>query len=411
MRARTRATVDLFSSAVRKGLPGEGGYMGAFDFQKSKTVRVVLSLVLFLPLSRPNASEDTEPARVKLGPRANDLKAGPGMRAAGRHLKGSEFVGQDLHGAVFDGCDLEGVVFFQCNLSGASFKGARLTGMNITDCKIEGADFADAVINGVAGMPGGYADPPFAGWPHDMRLTEKQLLSTRSFKEKDLSRCVLSRYGQQESTPAKWDFRGMNLERAHFSRGDFRECDLAAARIDGIQLVVCTIAFEQFSATDNFANRRSLHGAVFRSVQLAGEWSFRDMDLSGTVFEDVRGGSLDFGNADVAGCTFGRGIEKGRLRSTRNFTNGELMRMKFYEIDLSALNLSAFNLSEASFSGCDFTDTTFDDAVITRARFLERNRGITARQIESTWNYKHGRMEGVVLAKDLAAALEKKGKK
>ncbi|NMC35038.1 MAG: hypothetical protein GYA36_21665, partial [Veillonellaceae bacterium] len=46
---------------------------------------------------------DTEPPRVVLGPGAVGLKVGPGMNAAGKDLRGCEFVGQDLTGTVFDG--------------------------------------------------------------------------------------------------------------------------------------------------------------------------------------------------------------------------------------------------------------------------------------------------------------------
>ena len=34
------------------------------------------------------------------------------------------------------------------------------------------------------------------------------------------------------------------------------------------------------------------------------------------------------------------------------------------------------------------------------------NKGLTTEQIKSTWNYKHGHMEGIILPKDIADALQ-----
>ncbi len=364
----------------------------------------IMILVVSLPLIRPSRvampDEDTETPRVKLGPWAAGLNVGPGMNAVGKNLKGSEFVGQDLQGAVFAGCDLDGVLFYQCNLTSASFKRARLSGMNITDCRIEGADFADAVINGVVGMSGGLADPPFAVWPHDMRLSDEQFLATRSYKVKDLSRCVISLSGRRSPAAPKWDFRGANLQGALLHHGDFTGCDFTDARIDGIELSVCTVAFEQFASTDNFKNRRALRGARFRTVRLLGEWSFRGMDLSGTVFEGVDSAKFDFTDADIANCAFGSGIGNPHLRSTRNFKEGDLSHMRFYAFDLSGFDFSGVNLTRSEFSrGCDFTGANFEDAVLTGVRFGQGVTGLTVEQIQSTWNYKHGRMAGIVLPK------------
>ena len=88
-------------------------------------------------------------------------------------------------GPCFDGCDLDDVLFHQCDLSRASFRGARLTGTSIVDCSIENADFTDAVVNGLQ---------PLRIWP-DTHLSEEQLMSTRSYKIKDLGNCVVSGSG------------------------------------------------------------------------------------------------------------------------------------------------------------------------------------------------------------------------
>jgi hypothetical protein len=61
------------------------------------------------------------------------------------------------------------------------------------------------------------------------------------------------------------------------------------------------------------------------------------------------------------------------------------------------------------FLGCRFGGASFEDAVITNAHIIHGLRlstGLSLTQIKSTWNYKHGRMQGVKLPEELAAALE-----
>lgn len=129
------------------------------------------------------------------------------------------------------------------------------------------------------------------------------------------------------------------------------------------------------------------------------------MDLTGTWFEGVEGGPLDFTDADVAGCTFGRGITKEHLVSTRNYRQRDLSRMRLYNIDLSGLRFSGFDLTGCTFSRCNFSGATLEDAVVTGLDVSQGNAGITPDQIKSTWNYKHGRMEGIRLPKHIADAL------
>jgi len=57
------------------------------------------------------------------------------------------------------------------------------------------------------------------------------------------------------------------------------------------------------------------------------------------------------------------------------------------------------------------TNVDFTGAVITAADFVtfryrrDPTKGLTADQIKSTWNYKHGRMEGIRLPLEIAQAL------
>ena len=134
--------------------------------------------ILVLPLMFSSSYSAAQSSRysvfeepsVELSPAAGGLNVGPAMNAVGRDIQGSRFVGQDLRDAIFDGCGLADVRFVECDLSRASFKGARLGDATIQGCGLEAADFTDAIVNGLNGD-----------------LSEKQLVSTRSYKIKDLS--------------------------------------------------------------------------------------------------------------------------------------------------------------------------------------------------------------------------------
>jgi uncharacterized protein YjbI with pentapeptide repeats len=373
--------------------------------------KTILSLLSILPL-QARADEDTEPPRVKLEAWGEGLEVGPKMNAADRCLKGCVFIGQDLREAVFDNCDLYGSVFYQCNLSKASFKHASLTGMNITDCRTDDADFSDATINGIVGMSGGLTDPPCDVWPHGMTLSDEQFMSTRSYKNKDLRKCVIVLNRGAVSKPPRYDFRGAHLEDAYLSHGDFRQCEFTGAHIDRIELVHCEMDFKQLASTDNFNTRRSLHGSSFSMIRSIGVWDFSGMDLTGTkLFPYSPDFQVNFRDAVITdSIVHPRALSQRQLVSTRNFKEGNLCNITFCRVDFSGFDFSKANLTGSNFLGCDFAGANFADAVITNTRFVAASTsksdvkectGLVMRQIQTTWNYKHGRMEGVVLPRSI----------
>ncbi|MCL4192239.1 MAG: pentapeptide repeat-containing protein, partial [Thermoguttaceae bacterium] len=73
-------------------------------------------------------------------------------------------------------------------------------------------------------------------------------------------------------------------------------------------------------------------------------------------------------------------------------------------IDFSRFPFSGVNMTGSTFFGCDFSGASFADSVVTAAQFSE-SAGLTVEQIKSTWNYKQGRMEGIILPEDVAQVL------
>lgn len=346
-----------------------------------------------------SAKADTEPPRVVLGPWVKDLKVGPGMNAAGKNLYGSQFVGQNLAGAVFDDCNLRNVLIDDCLLTRASFRRAVFAGAFIGNCKLEEADFTDAVIN-----EAGYADGRFL---YSLELSPAQLQATRSYKTKDLSRCVI-----QGSTPgARMDFRGANLREAVLT-GDFLTANFEGARLYRTTFSTRKVTFDQLRSTADFkAGRLAIyamggqHGVIF-----SGECDFSGIDLRGSTLWGY-GANGKFTDSIISDCTFQGGITKEDFYDTKSYKQGDLRAISCIAVDFSGFDFSGVNLTGSRFSQCNFSHARFDDAVISGVNFAKYStwsvKGLTVEQIKSTWNYKHSRMEGVILPQEVADALPK----
>jgi len=372
--------------------------MAFITFRKQRTPMVVLTAALIVFLSLSCIQADTEQSRVKLGPWAGDLKVGPRMNAVGKDLRGCEFVGQDMSGANFDRCDFQDVRIHDCILSNASFRKAKLTGVSLGECNIEGADFTDAIINGIKSSIS-------INSPHDVRLSEQQLISTRSYKIKNLGDCVIYGYDEKgENMLSHYDLRNANLRDVVLIGGDLRECDFTDADISRAEFRSCVITFDQLAATKTFKDGR-LREMCFSGAFSEGRADFSGKDLTGTVlYGPLRDANFD--GANISRSTLGV-MTTERLRTTKNYREGNLSGITLLGTDLSGCDLSRQNLTGCRFTKCDLSGAVFNDAVITDVQFTYKTVGLTLDQIKSTWNYKHARMEGIKLPDDVAEALKK----
>ncbi len=86
-------------------------------------------------------------------------------------------------------------------------------------------------------------------------------------------------------------------------------------------------------------------------------------------------------------------IVKEQLESTASYKRKQLRGVKFDSIfNLSGVDFSNFDLTNSIFL-CDLNGVDLTDAVITGCAL----RGASAKQIKSTWNFKHNQMEGIDL--------------
>lgn len=351
-------------------------------------------------LMQQPALGDTETPRVVLGPNARDLVVRPGMNAAGRDLRGCEFIGQELTGANFNGCNFYGGTLEDCNLKHASFRGAVFIGARLGTLLppfLEGADFTDATMNGIQFT--------FYGGYDSVQLSPQQLTSTRSYKTKDLHQCVIN--GSWEAFA--FDFRKADLRESWIVNGDFTKSDFTDARIAGARFDRVRLRFEQLASTLDFKQRGLDHVKFPRGSRsgLLGKWNLSGINLEGSDL-GTPPSDADFTGAKINHCTLS--LSKPQLYSTKSYQEGNLVGLRVMGSDLSGFNLSGMNLTGCFFSNCKFAGANFEDAVITGAWFISDKTiaapdQLTAEQIQSTWNYKHGHMDGIKLPEHVAKKL------
>jgi uncharacterized protein YjbI with pentapeptide repeats len=322
---------------------------------------------------------------------AAPLKIGPGMNAVGRNLRDQRFWEVDLSGADFSDADLTNVTFECCNLQNVRFCGARMNGTYIEDCETTGADFTDAVI--------GYVERGM----NRLEIAPEQLKATKTYASKKKSMYGCSIPG------GDYDFRNFRLHDCYFqNERTFENSDFSGASLEGVCFEY-GLRFDQLASTDNYRRKRfyRLNTTVFGPADFTGICFFDsvlrtvdEMVLENTRFE--------------GSCGLGGKVRAEQIRATYNYRHGDLSRLtlgeeKVGDIDLSGLDLSSQNLTDVNFQG-SFAGAKFDDAVISGAKLGEA-RNLTADQIRTTWNFKHGRMADIELPAAVARELGLEQKK
>lgn len=328
---------------------------------------------------------NTYSSKIVLGPFAGKITVGPGMNASKHRLWGSEIVGQNLRGACFDDCDLNGVIFRQCDFKGATFRRAVLTGMTLDDCEWGENSFEDAVINGIV----------YQSSSDKTGLTTDNLVSTWSFKNKNLSKCTIPTNEGKPIDFTGFDLYDATLVRVSHARFDnakliktvFDVCDLTGSVFDGATIdqcsfVQCKLDFAQLNREAKFL----LHNEL-RYVQLVSnvEFSHKYWWKTLTIDGDAK---VNLTNASIFGLT--TNVDSDSLRASQSYKIGNLSNMTFQNCDLSNVDFSRQLLVGTKFSRCKLTDCNFTDAVITFASFEECS-GMTPEQFKSTWNHKSHR--------------------
>lgn len=231
---------------------------------------------------------------------------------SGKDLKKSNFSNYNLKDANFYDATLTQVNFTNANLSGANFYTATLTSAIFSGATITGADFGINVTYVVDSITG----ENLSERKHGTGLTASQLISTKSYNDKDLSGIKFTK-----NTLRNVDFSGQNLTNGSFSGADltgsnFSGADLRGSIFPSSQLATCTFKntimtdgkienFSMRSAEDSFSIRKHTPKAGGESISAK---IYTDSSITGgailTVGEEARlelvdGASLTVG-ADSA---------------------------------------------------------------------------------------------------------------
>lgn len=283
----------------------------------------------------------------------------------------------------------------------------------------------------------------------------------------DRSNLAFSTFGA--TTFIRWTFRGANMQNirtdAHdeevYGEAEFVDCDFTGAEIAGAEFT--HISPKNLAQTANYGRRdlsnikigywvhkinpNKLKQSAFADPDEDFSWSAPDpndtqFDFSGCNLEnswlpsDLKG--CNFIDAKINGARFqryhldgdGRSFTMEQLKSTQNYKLGVLMGVTFIGLDFSDMNFSHMNFTCTRFSDpndvvkytsrnsyfagvvqlgkkmkSNLQNVVFANAIISNCDF-SGTENLTLEQIKSTWNYKAGRIDGIVFPPEIQEALD-----
>ncbi len=252
----------------------------------------------------------------------------------------------DYTRANFTGANLTSACFEEATLTDVNFTNANLSSANLTYARLTDVDFTDATIKGTSFFLTGFA--------------ERQLQSTKSYKEKDLSGINLG--GKDLSG---WNFNGQNLSSASFSQATLTGADFTDATIKGADFSDTVYVGEGFTeamlkSTKSY-KEKDLSGINLGFNNLSG-WNFNGQNLSSASFSQAKLIGADFTDATIKGANFvdavSEGFTEAMLKSTKSYKEGDL---------------SHINFSDNDFSDWDFTGQSLQNANLTRTVVYDTN--------------------------------------
>ena len=325
--------------------------------------------------------------------------------------------------------DLRGVEFqtplINCDLSNQNLSGCFFCN------SLKGAVLDNAIISG-------------CNFKSSKDLAQEQIKSTWNYKNNRMNNVVLP-YWLQFKLQKESFYRSNSFKFKKLQKEDFGISE--PKRAPELELKAC---FNRFGITFEESYRKSWRDLLNDLDQIKSsigkkfyfpypcvdDWDFTDMDLSDVVFAPLSMKNANFTNANIEGICFQEkgGVKynpppekpiirpvpfcKEQLESTASYKERRLVNITFSDAcEINGIDLSGCDLSGSIFF-TDVRDINFTDAIITNCVFGGRyqyhlNSAPTVEQIKSTWNYKHGKMEGISLPENLRKdlGLPKEGNK
>ena len=312
---------------------------------------------------------------------------------------------ETLKNVKFDHSELSGADFQEVSLENCSFKNARIYYGNFSGVShiSPTCDFTDAVLNAISFQtvekpehvhyPGVFRDPhdlnmkmrvrnpsdaarEYKVYPEEyfrpgvryIMLSKEQLVSTRSFKGKDL-RGISFWGGNYSGTDfSRFDLRGTSLG------GILHHCNFTDARIEHTEFGY-GFTWEQLSQTKDYKEGR------LRGLWLSLSWPDGLINLSGYDLSDTY-----FGHGETFDPTI---LERNSMLQYHDFAS-YFKQLPTLPPGTGLSDRCQLNLMDAVITNCNFSDF----------------KGLSLENVKSTWNYKHGRMVGIALPEEIQKALD-----
>ena len=317
-----------------------------------------------------------------------------GLDLRNKDLSGTRIINRTLADVDFSGSSLLNADLSQTRFVNCSFRNVDFEGATALDASFEGCDFTDAWFENNASF-----------W-----ITREQFLSSKNFKE-DRALSYFQPYNYPYRYTTNIDYSGFRFD--HVSGLDAAGGTFTNARL--IRCAFYNMTKEQLCSTWNYKNSK----LDFLSLSKTEE----GISLSGLDLSNFRIRYLALENYDVSDVNFNdaviwemllffccSGVTKEQLQSTWNWKN---RRFDFClistELDWSNTDFSGFTFCCESrlcgnVTGADFTDAKF--LVEGKTLALRECQGLTLEQVKSTWNYKTGNIEGVLLPEEVQRQLD-----
>jgi uncharacterized protein YjbI with pentapeptide repeats len=332
-----------------------------------------------------------------------------GLDLRGKNLAGIKINNRTLADVDFSGAKLNNADFSKTQFLNCSFRNALLEGVNTENTTFDGCDFTDArLLNN-----------------SKLAITREQFVSARNVKKR---RSLVHFHAPSNLMPNYTS----NVDYSSFTLREAFNLDAEGGTFTDVELYqrcsFVNMTKEQLISTWNYKKREldslELDNAKEEKISLSGlELSnFRIRYLSLTNYDVT---DVDFSDAIFwEGLRLHRcsGVTKEQLQSTWNWKNRRFdfdLSSVEPELDWSNMDFSGFTFSSGSCLSGNVADADFTDAKflvdhrldsspnrLKKTLALEHCQGLTLEQVKSTWNYKTGNMEGVVLPGEVQQQLD-----
>ncbi len=288
----------------------------------------------------------------------------------------------DYTNSNFASANLTNASFIDATLSGANFTNANLNYVSFVDALLDDADFTNSIITNTN-----------MGKVVVRGFTKEQLYSTASYKNRDLTGIILANNNLKD-----WNFSGQNLSGTRFNLADLTGVDFTNSIITSAYIGYSdNFTKEQLYSTASYKNK-DLTGVQFDDLKMNG-WNFAGQNLTNVSFSGTSLSNADFTDSIITGASLyfatDRGFKKEQFYSTLSYKNKDLTGVDLGDNDLAGWDLSGQNLTGVSFYASDLTDTNLTDSIITGASFWRASATLTEHQFYSTLSYKNKSLVGL----------------